>query len=179
MKQYLHKKLLEVPLWPHKRSECVFMCFREHVRLPHFQEVLLFSERLWCTYVSVCVCERLYVRLYTQDVNSPCFQDKTSVDTRNLGGCYRHSLIIQRSPLGKIQKGKCSKSNCAWKTAYSMSSSIQYFPQWVIKDHFILNERYIQQHFWNVLYFVQSECFWYIFGGERSGWFIISYSPAF
>lgn len=157
----------------------MFMCFGEHVRLPHFREVLLFSERLWCTYVSVCVCERLYVRLYTQDVNSPCFQDKTSVDTRNLGGCYRHSLIIQRSPLGKIQKGKCSKSNCAWKTAYSTSSSIQYFPRWVIKDHFILNERHIQQHFWNVLYFVQSECFWYIFGAERSGWFIVSYSPAF
>lgn len=103
----------------------MFMCFREHVRLPRFQEVLLFSERLWCTYVSVCVCERLYVRLYTQDVDSPCFQDEPSVDTRILGGCYRHLFILQRSPLGKIQKGKCRKSNFAWKAAYSTSSSIQ------------------------------------------------------
>ncbi len=47
----------------------------------------------------MCVC--------TQDVNSPCFRDKTSADTRNLGGCYCYSLITPRS-LGKVQNNICS-----------------------------------------------------------------------
>lgn len=55
-----------------------------------------------CVYVSVCMC------VCTQDVNSPCFQDKTLTDTRTLGGCYCYSLITQRSTLGKVQNNICS-----------------------------------------------------------------------
>lgn len=56
----------------------MIVCFREHVPLAGF--VVFRKTVLYvcpCVCVCVCVCKSLYVHLYTQDVSSPCFQDKT------------------------------------------------------------------------------------------------------
>lgn len=87
VKQYLHKKLLEVPLWHHQRRESVRFCASESMCNTFKRFCCLqkdYCVRV-CMWASVCV-------FVTHGMWTVLVFRTASADTRNLGGQYISSL---------------------------------------------------------------------------------------